>query len=245
MFSLYHYKKIAPRFTSSFYPKSDRLLAVKLLQDRERMVRSIINGNGERGNDHPIGPAYGIDHCEDIEIRPLDLDKAKFHLKRSGITECEVHGTDGVTGGIEPMLMLKEAAAKAGLTVNVKREPYDGYWGNVWMQKPIHQTNWNMRPTASIMLEFAYHPEAPWNESVWKNERMGMLLESSRSAVDSGQRKELLCEMQRLVRDDAGTAIPFHTDYVDGISDHVKDKPRVPLGPLGGGEWPEFVWLDS
>ena len=27
MFSLYHYKKIAPRFTSSFYPKSDRLLA--------------------------------------------------------------------------------------------------------------------------------------------------------------------------------------------------------------------------
>ena len=26
MFSLYHYKKIAPRFTSSFYPKSDRLL---------------------------------------------------------------------------------------------------------------------------------------------------------------------------------------------------------------------------
>ena len=31
MFSLYHYKKIAPRFTSSFYPKSDRLLAHKLI----------------------------------------------------------------------------------------------------------------------------------------------------------------------------------------------------------------------
>ena len=31
MFSLYHYKKIAPRFTSSFYPKSDRLLAAKRL----------------------------------------------------------------------------------------------------------------------------------------------------------------------------------------------------------------------
>ena len=30
MFSLYHYKKIAPRFTSSFYPKSDRLLADKV-----------------------------------------------------------------------------------------------------------------------------------------------------------------------------------------------------------------------
>ena len=31
MFSLYHYKKIAPRFTSSFYPKSDRLLGDDIL----------------------------------------------------------------------------------------------------------------------------------------------------------------------------------------------------------------------
>ena len=35
MFSLYHYKKIAPRFTLSFYPKSDRLLAYMLHQSAE------------------------------------------------------------------------------------------------------------------------------------------------------------------------------------------------------------------
>ena len=46
----------------------DFVMAVKLLMNRTRMVRSILKGQGTIGNDHPIGPAYA-DHCEALEQR--------------------------------------------------------------------------------------------------------------------------------------------------------------------------------
>ena len=39
----------------------DFVKAMQLIQDRERIVRSILKGKGEVGNDHPISTAYGAD----------------------------------------------------------------------------------------------------------------------------------------------------------------------------------------
>ena len=64
----------------------DFVQTIKLLQNRTRRVRSILKGEGGPGNDHPIGPAYGVDHCAELPQTDLDHDKAKFHLKKSGIT---------------------------------------------------------------------------------------------------------------------------------------------------------------
>ena len=132
-----------------------------------------------------------------------------------------------------------------GLKLDVKKVPADGYWGTVWMNSPFHISGWNMRPTAYVMLELAYGPEAPWNESVWKNERMGMLLTETRATTDLGKRQQLFCEMEGLVRDEAGSPLPMHSSYVDAISNKIKGVPGVPLAQLGGCEWPEFVWIDS
>ena len=123
--------------------------------------------------------------------------------------------------------------------------PPDGYWGNGWRNSPFHISGWNMRPTAYVMLELAYAPDAPWNESVWKNERMGKLLTETRSTTDPGKRAQLFCEMQGMIRAEAGSPLPLHTSYLDAASNKVKGIPGVPLAQLGGCEYPEFVWLES
>ena len=223
----------------------DFVLGIKHLLNRVRMVRSLLKGQGGVGNDHPIGPAYGKDFCEDLPIREFDPEKADFHLKKSGVKQVELTGSEGIWGGMDTALMLQAEAQKLGLKIDLKKVPYDGYWGSTWMQKPFHLSNWNMRPTATIMMELAYGPEAPWNESIWKNERMGMLLTAARGETDAAKRKEMLCEMQSLIRDEAGTPLPFHSNYVDGKRDAVKGLRRVPLESLGGGEWPEYAWIDA
>ena len=222
----------------------DLVQAVKLLQNRKRLVRSVFKGHGSFGNDHPIGEAYA-DHCEALEQTELDIDRAKFHVNKSGISEVELVASEGIPNGMEFALLFQAEARKAGLTVNVKKVPYDGYWGSVWMNTPMHLSNWNMRPTAYVMMELAYAPDAPWNESQWKNERMGVLLEQVRAETDPGRREEMFCEMQGLIRAEAGTALPVHLNYIDAISDKVKGMPRVPLAMLGGCEWPEFIWLEA
>lgn len=223
----------------------DFVKGMKFLQRREKIVKSILKGQGTVGNDHPINKAYGVDFCEELPIRPYDPDQAKHLLKKSGVTSAEVHLADVVPGVTDVGLMWQRECQKIGFDLQVKKVPTDGYWGAIWMNTPVNATGWNMRPTATIMLSVAYAPDAPWNESVWKNDRMGQLLAMIKSEVNLTKRKEIQCEMQTLVHNEGGVIVPAHRNVIDAHSSKVHGIPNLSLGPLGGLEWPEFIWLDS
>jgi len=220
----------------------DFVLAMKYLQRREKIVRSILKGQGTIGNDQPINVAYGPDFCADLPIRDHDLDKAKFHLEKSGVTEAEIQVAEVAPGTTDICLLMQREAQKIGLKLNINKVPNDGYWGAVWMKTPINVTTWNMRPTANVMMNLAFAPDAPWNDSLWANERMGQLLVESRAVTDAGLRHEMYCEMQTLIHSESGMIIPAHRNYLDAKSDKVEGITRMPLGSLGGYEWPEFAY---
>ena len=226
----------------------DFVKALQYIQRRKKIVKSVLKGQGTVGNDHPINVAYGADHCAELPTREHDLDKAKFHLKKSGITAAELNVAEVAPGMTDICLLAQREAQKIGLDLQIKKVPNDGYWGAVWMKTPLNVVTWNMRPTANVMLNLAFAPDAPWNDTLWKNERFGKLLLEARSAVDAAKRHEMYCEMQRLISvgtDDApgsGMVIPAHRNYVDGKSDKIEGIGRMPLGSLGGYEWPEFAW---
>jgi len=220
----------------------DFVMAMKFLQRRERIVKSILKKQGSLGNDQPIHNTYP-DFCDTLPQRKFDPDKAKFHLKKSGITRAEIHVAEVIQGMTDTVLMTQREASKIGLKLDIKRVPNDGYWGAVWMKTPINVVQWYNRPTANAMLSIAFAPDAPWNDTRWKNERMGELLIAARAVKDPVKRKEMYCEMQTLIHNESGMVIPAHTNYVDGVSDKVRGIPKVPLGEIGGFEWPEFAWL--
>lgn len=220
----------------------DFVLAMKHLQRREKMVKSLLKGHGTVGNDQPINSTYR-DYCDTLPIRKFDPDKAKFHLKKSGISEAEIHVAEVGAGMTDSVLITQREASKIGLKLNVKRVPNDGYWGAVWMKTPLNVVVWNSRPTANSMMTLAFAPDAPWNDTLWKNERFGKLLIDSRSVKEGAKRKEMYCEMQTIIHNESGMVIPMHSNYIDGLSDKVKGMPWVPLGESGACEFPEFVWL--
>jgi peptide/nickel transport system substrate-binding protein len=220
----------------------DFVLAMKHIQRREKIVRSILKGQGTVGNDHPINIAYGADHCSELEVYKHDLDKAKFHLKKSGITTAELHVAEVAPGLTDVCLLAQREAQKIGLDLKIKKVPNDGYWGAVWMKTPLNVVTWNMRPTANVMLNLAFAPDAPWNDTFWKDKRMGKWLKEARAATDPVKRHELYCAMQTLIHDECGMVIPVHRNYLDAKSDKVEGIGRMPLGVFGGYEWPEFVW---
>ncbi len=219
--------------------------AIKYLMRRDRFVKTILGGHGTAGNDQPVNAAYGIDHCASLPQRPYDPDKAKFHLKKSGVSSVTMEVAEVAAGITDICLILQREAAKIGLTLNVKKVPNDGYWGAIWQKTPMHTTAWNMRPTANTMIGIAFAPDAPWNDSYWKDERLGKLLTESRAVTGQAKRSEMYCEMQGLIANNSGVSIPVHTNYVDGVSDRVKGLGKLPLEAFGGMEFHEFAWLDS
>ncbi len=94
-----------------------------------------------------------------------------------------------------------------------------------------------------LQLRVQFAPGAPWNDTHWNNDRMGELLSLSLSELDPDKRHALYCEMQTLIHENSGIVVPAFSNINDGLANNVMGVPLVPIGPIGGGEWPEFVWL--
>lgn len=226
--------------------KPDLILALKYLYDREGLVESLLDGNGHPGNDHPIGPTY-VEHCADLPLREFDPDQALFHLKRAELADAQIQikAAEVGPGIVDMCLLLQRQASRIGLNIEVQRVSAEGYWRRVWLQAPVCVAAWNMRPTANSMLSLAYHSEAAWNESRWQDPLFDQLLVSARGELDPAARRQMYCDMQEMIRTHAGTIIPLHRAYVGAHKSIVRGLTNSPLAPLGGCEWPEFVWLDQ
>jgi peptide/nickel transport system substrate-binding protein len=220
----------------------DFVKGLQYIQDRERIVKRVLKGNGSVGNDTPIMSAHGRDFCSELPQRMYDPDKAKYHFKKSGISTADLYVAP-VAAGLEEICLLAQAnCAKIGFDLKLKKVPTDGYWGAVWMKEPLNVTNWNMRSTANFQMAVQFAPNAPWNDTFWNNARMGELLKLSLAETDPDKRHALYCEMQTLIHNEGGMVIPAFTNVTDAIGNDIHGIPAVPMGPVGGSEWPEFVW---
>lgn len=240
------YVNICPRQDHSDSNNPDLWRAMQLLQDRQRMVKGVLKGEGTLGNDHPIAPAY-FDHTPDLPQRELDHDQAAFHFKRSGIgnTPIRVVAAEVGPGAVDQCLFMQREGRKIGMNFDIQQVTTDGYWGAVWLKEPICVASWNMRPTANIMLTLAFQGDAAWNETRWKNEQFDQLLVEVRGVTDPAKRKQMYHDLQELVYINNGQALPVHRNYVDAVASKVKGLTHVPLNNFGGAESPLSLWVDG
>jgi len=221
----------------------DFVKGMQYIQDRERIVKRVLKGKGSLGNDTPVSFSHGPDFCKELPQRQFDPDKAKFHFKKSGYSSAELFVAP-VTSGIEDTCLTAQAnCAKIGFDLKLKKVPTDGYWGAVWMKEPLNVVTWNMRPTANSQMAIQFGPGGNWNDTFWNNDRMGELLRLSLAEINPDKRHAMYCEMQTLIHNGSGMVIPAFSNINDGIANNIMGMPTVPLGQLGGCEWPEFIWL--
>ena len=141
--------------------------------------------------------------------------------------------------------VLQETASKIGLKLAVNRVPADGYWSNHWMKHPLGFGNTNPRPTADLLFSLFYKSDAPWNESGWKNERFDQLLVAARGEADEAKRRQMYVDMQALVHQQGGVAIPMFISLIDGYDKRIRGMGSIPIGGLMGYSFADHVWLDA
>jgi len=217
-----HYTFAMRTDTDPFTDNNVRL-ALKYAIDREALVKTILRGHGVVGNDHPIGRSQRY-FAKDLPQRQYDPDKAKFHLKQAGMSglKVDLSAADAAfPGAVDAAVLYKEHAAKAGIDINVVREPNDGYWSNVWLKKPWCAVYWGGRPTEDWMFSTAYAEGVPWNDTYWKNDRFNQILVEARAELDESKRRQMYYELQKIVSDEGGVVIPMFANYVMGISNKV------------------------
>jgi peptide/nickel transport system substrate-binding protein len=115
----------------------------------------------------------------------------------------------------------QQQAAKAGIRVNIKQVPSDGYWKDTWMQKPVSATRWNERPADSALHEI-YLSTAKWNESYYKDADFDALLGKARRELNFDKRRALYVQAQEHLYQTAGTLIPYHVSKLYVMGANVK-----------------------
>ena len=240
------YVNIAPRLDMEQSSNMHMWKAMQMLQDRQRLVKGVMKGQGSLGNDQPINAAY-FDHSADLPQRELDPDKAKWHWEQSGLgdTSVPVVAAEVAPGAVEQCLFMQREGKKIGANFDVKKVTTDGYWGAVWLKEPICVASWNMRPTANIMMTLAFKPDAAWNETRWQNDQFDQLLVDVRGETDAGARKQKYHDLQMMIHENNGMSLPMHRNYVDAAASHVKGRTEVPLNNFGGAESPVTLWRDD
>ncbi|MDH3219723.1 MAG: ABC transporter substrate-binding protein [Gammaproteobacteria bacterium] len=211
----------------------DVRMALKLAVDRKDIVEKIMFGTATPGNDFHVSPGMPY-FPKDIPQRVYDPDKAKFHLKKAGVSSLKVSlsAADSILpGAVDMCVLYSEHAKKAGIQIDVKREANDGYWSDVWLKKPWTFVKWGARPTPDNMFTLAYKDDAAWNESHWQNKRFNELLLIAKAELDEQRRAEQYREMCQLARDDGGTVIPIFVNFV-----YARNK-KVQHGPSLASSW--------
>ena len=199
--------------------------AIKLCYKRDEWLSKLGYGYGEIGNDNAVGPANQYRATEEeLPQRTYDPDQAKFLLKRAGHENLSIkyHAADtGHAGAVDGGSMLRESAKPAGIDIEVVREPNDGYWSNVWMQKGFSACYWSGRPTENWLFTQIYAADASWNDTHWKNPRFNELLMSGRTELNTNKRRDIYVEMQQLLHDDGGLALPIFVSDLLGHNDKI------------------------
>ncbi|MBT4088523.1 MAG: ABC transporter substrate-binding protein [Deltaproteobacteria bacterium] len=212
------------------YDDNNVRMALKLAINRERLVKQILRGYGEPGNDHPIASVNQF-FAKDLEQRTYDPDKARFYMKKARMLDhtFNLHAADAAfAGAVDASILIQEDAKKAGIKINVVREPNDGYWSNVWMKKEWSMCYWGGRPVEDMMFTVAYADGAPWNDTHWKNDRFNKLLVIARAELDKEKRRKMYAEMQEICRNDGGTIVPMYNQMVEASST------KLAHGPISG-----------
>lgn len=215
-----HYVFIMHANTAPF-DNNDVRMALKYGINRQEMVDKILNGYGTVGNDTPINASYPMYTA--LEQREYDPDKAMFHLKKSGHDgEILLRTSDNsFPGAPDASALFQQSCASAGIKLNVKREPNDGYWSEVWNNQPFCTSYWGGRPTQDQMFSTAYLSTADWNDTRFNNEQFDQMLIAARGELDVAKRTQMYADMSTIVRDEGGLICPMFNDFVEATTDRV------------------------
>ncbi len=220
-------------------------MALKLAINREEMVDKILRGYGGIGNDFPINAAYPL-FDDTIPQRRYNVDEAAKHYKLSGHDGSPIilRTADGAfPGAVDAAALFQQSAQAAGIPLEIKREPNDGYWSEVWNKKPFCASYWGGRPVQDQMYSTAYLSTADWNDTQFKRPDFDALLLQARAELDSAKRKAIYSKMAYMVRDEGGLICPMFNDFIDAVSNKIGGYEPDPNGELMNSFAGTKCWL--
>lgn len=215
--------------------------AMRLIAGRPQLIEEAQDGYGTVGND-VFGKGLP-NYDSGLQQRVQDIDQAKFLLKQAGKSDLNVtlYTSTAATGMLESATVFAAQAANAGVTVTLKQQSPDIYFGPVYLKQNFAQSEWFTEPIVTHWSK-SMAPGAEFNETHWNDPQWTNLYNQLLAQGDAGKQQELSYEMQKIEWDRGGYLNWGFYPLLDGLSPGVRGVEPSKFGPLGGGIFSK-AWL--
>ncbi len=174
--------------------------AMKMCQDRERILQLGYYGQGDLGIDAHVAPVHPA-YCPK-DLPAYDPEGAKALLAEAGYPDGlkVTLATKNDLEEPEVAQALKEQAAAGGFDIQLDITEPGGYWDR-WTEVDFGLTSWTHRPLGTQVLRLGYTSDADgnpveWNESHWVDKEFETLLTEAEKTLDVEKRRDIMCQIE-------------------------------------------------
>ena len=219
--------------------------ALKMCQDREKMMQLSYFGEGDLGHDAHIAPVHPAYAPRDIPA--YDPEGAKALLAEAGYPDgldvTLVTKNDNTEDAVA--IAFKEMAAPGGFNVTLDITDPAGYWDR-WADVDLGVTAWTHRPLATMVLPLAYIADAdgnpvPWNETRWVDPEFVEVLTEAEGTLDVEARRELVGKLEDIFMERGPVGISYFKRVWNIMSNRVQNLPAHPTAY----DFTAEAWLDD
>jgi len=182
--------------------------AVALCLNRTAIIRSLLGGKADMGNDHPIAPVYPVNLS--VPQRHKNLAQARKLLAAAGYP----HGfdidlyTEQYAEVPQYAVLIQQMLAAANIRVKLHVQPQNVYY-NHWTEVTFGLTDWTTRPTPGQILSSAFMSDSKWNAPHWKNKQFDHLVERLQAETDKAKRSQLANRIATILHDEVPAVIAY------------------------------------
>ncbi|MFT4012836.1 MAG: ABC transporter substrate-binding protein [Paracoccus sp. (in: a-proteobacteria)] len=202
--------------------------ALKMLMDREGIVKQAFSGHATAGNDM-FAP---LDPYRDNSIKPLDHDpdKALAMLKEADALGAEfiIDTNNGFPNQVNLANVIGQQWKAHGLNVTVRNLDEATFYGPEYKTRQLSSSYWPGHTISSLVL-LTRLPDSPFNATGWVDEDFTRIFEAARAEASREKRQELMSELQRIEVERGPVLVPVNPKAVDAFSPHTAGMTEQPF----------------
>ena len=223
--------------------------AIALTLDRPKIVKQLLGGFGDPGNDSPFAPVYPST-SKSVAQRHLDLVLAKKLMAQAGYARgFKVTLTTEKFAEIPQLAqILVSSVKKIGIDMSLEIITSDAYYGGTysggatgrgttpWLNTPINITDWAARATPNVVLNSAFATGGVWSGSDYANAKVDKLIKQYTAALRLKDQQKYAKQIQTILLHDTPVIFPYFFKWTQAGSKKVKGFKVDAIGLLALGK---------
>jgi peptide/nickel transport system substrate-binding protein len=211
--------------------------AVALLINRDNIVKGLLAGKSDYGNDSPFAPVYPSTD-KSVPQRKQDVEKAKSLLQQAGKGSgfpIELR-TWNVFEVPQYAALVQNDLKAAGIDVKLNITDGGSYYGDAvfgkspWLDSSFGITEYGHRGVPNVFLGAPLKSDGTWNSAHFKNKAYDKLFVEYQSALDLQSQRVAAKKIQEMLLDEVPIIFAYFYYYLTATK---KDIAGVNVSAMG------------